>query len=233
MRNSPKRALLISIGLSLCGLAHAGSQTNTMTNIVTLADACDIVAVGVDFGIQAASIPAAGITSATPNTAAGNLISGNTGHPNAAVDGGVGNDDTLSLTTGIGVLDTAITTVLSTVVQALPGVYVACTTAPTAITLTSSASGATTYNLPTALASSPSGTFSGTLAGVGGGATAANTIDYSMSFIGTPVNTDPGGLGLVTLFVGGFTATGTISGSQSGTIVPGFYADAAVAQVDF
>lgn len=213
--------------------AMADSQTNTMTNIVTLADACDIAAIGVDFGVQAASIPGAGIISATANTATGNAITGNTDHPSAGVDGGAGNDDDLALTTGIGVLDTAISTVLSTVIGVLPGVYVACTTSPTAITVTSSAAGATPYSLPTALLGTPSGSFAGEMAGVGGGATGANTLDYTLSFIGSPVNTDPGNLGLVTLFIGAFTATGTISGSQSGTVVPGYYEDAAVAQVDF
>lgn len=218
-------------GMSLS--AHADSLTNTMTNIVTVVDSCDIVAVGVDFGVVGAAIPAAGISSVVANSSAGNLITGNTTHPNAAADDGAGTDDVLTLNTGISALDGAISTVLSTVVGNVPGIYVACTTTPTAITVTSTGSGATTYNLPTTLAAAPVGTMAGKMAGVGGAATASNTVDYTMVFAGAPVVSDPGSLGLVNLYVAAYTVTGLISATQSGSVVPGFYADAAVAQVDF
>lgn len=213
--------------------AQADTLTNTMTNIVTVVDSCDIVAVGVDFGLVGAAIPTAGISSVVANSSAGNLITGNTTHPNAAADGDAGNDDVLTLSTGISALDSAISTVLSTVVGTVPGIYVACTTTPSAITVTSSGAGATSYSLPTTLSTAPVGTMAGKLTGVGGGAGASNTVDYTMVYAGAPVSSDPGNLGLVNLYVAAYTVTGLISATQTGTVVPGFYADAAVAQVDF
>ncbi|HUS23757.1 MAG TPA: hypothetical protein VM369_02325 [Candidatus Binatia bacterium] len=213
--------------------AQAGSQSNTMTNIATVADACDIVAVGVDFGITTVPLPATGIIAVTPNTSLGNLVTGNTSHPSAAVDGGAGNDDTLSLATPISALNSLISPLLSGVVGALPGLYVACTTSPTSVQLLSAAAGAVSYNLPISLGGLPVGTYSGRMTGVGGGATGANSIDYTMTFIGSPVSTAVGGGFPLSVFIGAFTVTGTIPAAQSGTIVPGYYRDSATAQVNF
>jgi len=224
------------------GAAQAGSATNVMNNIVTLADACDIVAIGIDFGVKSAPIPAAGYAAqVTTNTSTGNAVTGNTAHPNAAADSATTGDGTtgnnsLGLVTGVSALDGAVSTVLSTVIGALPGVYVACTATPTSITLVSAASGATLYNFPVTLGGTPSGTFTGKMAGVGQGATASNTVDYSITFAGTPVSTTvPGGaaLGLPSLFIAPFTAIGAIPGTQTGTVVPGQYWDGAIATVNF
>jgi len=224
------------------GAAQAGSATNVMNNIVTLADACDIVAIGIDFGVKSAPIPAAGYAAqVTTNTSTGNAVTGNTAHPNAAADSATTGDGTtgnnsLGLVTGVSALDGAVSTVLSTVIGALPGVYVACTATPTSITLVSAASGATPYNFPITLGGTPSGTFTGKMAGVGQGATASNTVDYSITFAGTPVSTTvPGGaaLGLPSLFIAPFTAIGAIPGTQTGTVVPGQYWDGAIATVNF
>lgn len=240
----PRRLLASIAAAAFCaaGSAHAGSQTNVMNNIVTLADACDIVAIGIDFGVKSAPIPAAGYAAqVTTNTSTGNTVTGNTAHPKAAADSATTGDGTsgnnaLGLLTGVSALDTAVSTVLSTVIGALPGVYVACTATPTSITLVSSTSGASVYNFPTTLGGLPSGTFSGKMAGVGQGATAANTVDYSITFAGTAVSTTvPGGaaLGLPSLFIAPFTAIGTIPGTQTGTVVPGQYWDGAIATVNF
>ena len=211
---------------------HAETETNTMTNIVTVADACDIVAIGVDFGITAAPIPLTGILSIATNTATGNALTGNATHPDAASDGGAGNDDQLSLATPIGALNGLIGTVLSTVVNALPGVYVACTVNPTLITLTSSAPGSIPFELPISLGDAPIGTFAGKMAGVGNGASGANTVDYTLTFLGAPVSTAIEGFP-VALFIGAYTATGLVPATQTGTVVPGSYTDVATAQVDF
>jgi len=240
----PRRLMTALAAAAFCvaGNAHAGSATNVMNNIVTLADACDIVAIGIDFGVKSAPIPAAGYAAqVTTNTTTGNTVTGNTAHPKAAADSATTGDGTtgnnsLSLLTGVAALDTAVTTVLSTVIGVLPGVYVACTATPTSITLVSSAVGATPYSFPTGLATLPSGTFTGKMAGVGQGATAANTVDYSITFAGTAVNTAvPGGaaLGLPSLFIAPFTAIGAIPGTQTGTVVPGQYWDGAIATVNF
>ncbi len=228
---------------TLCaGSAQAATQTNVMNNIVTLADACDIVAIGIDFGVKSAPIPAAGYAAqVATNTATGNAVTGNTAHPKAALDSATTGDGTtgnnsLALLTGVSALDGAVSTVLSTVIGALPGVYVACTTAPTSITLVSTAAGATSYNFPTTLGGVPAGTFTGKMAGVGQGATGSNTVDYSITFAGTPVSTTiPGGaaLGLPSLFIAPFTALGAIPGTQTGTVVPGQYWDGAIATVNF
>ncbi|HUR41148.1 MAG TPA: hypothetical protein VM240_08250 [Verrucomicrobiae bacterium] len=208
---------------------YAGTSTNTLTSIATVTDACDIVGIGMDFGVTSVPLPAAGLSSiVTPNTSIGNVVTANTSHPLAAADGGA--TDTLALSAPAP-SGTLINTALSAVSTVAPGVYVACTTPPTAITITSAAAGATPYNLPVTLASLPSGTFSGKMSGVGGGATSSNKIDYTMTFVGTPVSTAIAGLPLG-LFIASFLATGAVPGSQ-GSVVPGFYADAATAQVDF
>lgn len=243
--NHLPRRLLISLAAATALTsvnAYAGSQTNVMNNIVTLADACDIVAIGIDFGVKSAPIPAAGYSAqVTTNTTSGNAVTGNTPHPKAAADSansgdGTSGNNSLELLSGISALDGAVSTVLSTVIGALPGVYVACTTTPTSITLVSTAAGATTYSFPTTLGGVPSGSFTGKMAGVGQGATGSNTVDYSITFAGTPVSTTiPGGstLGLPSLFIAPFTAIGTIPGTQTGTVVPGQYWDGAIATVNF
>lgn len=211
---------------------YADTTTNTMTSVATVTDACDVVAVGVDFGIFRAPIAAAGVISTTPNTSAGNTVSGNSVHPNAGGDGGAGNDDELSLTTPDPVTNGLLSTVLSSISTAASGVFVACTSSPTAITVTSSAAGATPYTLPVALGGVPSGSFAGKMGGVGGGAAASNTLDYTVTFVGSPVSTAVGGI-LPTVFTATFLATGTVPATQTGTVVPGYYADVATAQVDF
>lgn len=236
------RLTAAALVLSLATPAQAVSATNVMNNIVTLADACDIVAIGIDFGVKSAPIPAAGYSGVvTTNTTTGNALTGNTPHPNAAADSASSGDGTtgnnnLSLSTGISALDGTVSTILSSVIGALPGVYVACTATPTSITLLSAGSGATPYNFPTSIGAAPSGSFTGKMQGVGQGATAANTIDYSISFSGAAANTTITGgavLGLPSLFIAPFTASGAISGTQSGTVVPGQYWDGATATVNF
>lgn len=226
LRNVGKTAIASAVALA-SSIASAGSATNNMTSIATVADACDIVGIGVDFGVTTVPLPAAGLTSVTPNTTIGNASTGNTAHPQKAADGAT--DDTLALSapTTIG---TAINAALAGVSLALPGVYVACTSAPTAITV-SSGSGAT-YTLPVTVGGTPTGSLAGKMSGVGGGAGGTNEMDYTLTFVGSPVSTVVAGLP-AGLFVGAFTATGNVPATQSGTVVPGFYADVATAQVDF
>jgi hypothetical protein len=224
---------LAAAALVGAGAAAAGSATNTLTNIVTVADACDIVAVGVDFGITTAPISAAGVVAVTPNTTVGNTATANTSHPDAAADGGAGNDDQLGITTPVSALNALISPLLSAVSTTGPGVYVACTTSPSAISVQSAAAGAVPFALPVSVGGTPSGTYAGKMEGVGGGAAGANTVDYTLTFTGTPTSTAVGGGFAINLFIGAFTATGTIPGTQSGTVVPGYYSDVATAQVDF
>ena len=220
-----------SAAVLMAAQAHAGSATNTMTNIVTVADACDIAAVGVDFGITTFPLPGTGMVSAIANSSTGNAITGNTGAPGAGADGGSGDD--LTLTTPLSAVNGVLTTALSTLtglgLGTLPGVYVMCTTAPTSITLTS---GSNTVSLGTTT-SLYTGTFNSKMAGTGSGATASNEISYSLSLIGTPVSTAVTGLP-VNIFSAAYLVTGTIPASQSGnTIVPGTYSDTATATVNF
>lgn len=212
--------------------ALAGTATNTMTSVATVTDACDIAAVGIDFGLTSLPLPAAGITSLNPNTTAGTTTTGNTSNPNAADDGGAGNDDTLSITLGDAATNTLISNELVSIDTTVAGVFVACTTTPTSISVTS-ANAAGSFALPTSTTTPASGTFNGKMVGIGGGATASNLMDYTLTFVGTPVSTAiAGGLPL-NLFTAEFVATGNIPASQSGTVVPGYYADVATAQVDF
>lgn len=227
MKNLFKSTAVASL-IAVAGGVHAGTDTNTMTNIVTVADACDIVATGVDFGITILPIPSTGIPSVLANTALGNAVSGNAGlNPGAGRDGGA--DDRLGLVTPIGAINTVINTAISSVNVGVPGVYVVCTTTPTAITLRS---GSNVMVLPTTLTAF-TGTFNSKMTGVGGGAGAGNAINYTLSVVGTPVRTPVTGLP-VNVFVGAFAATGLIPGAQStNSIVPGYYVDTATAQVDF
>lgn len=225
-RHFAKTAVASAIALA-CTAASAGTVTNNITSIATVTDACDIVGIGVDFGITTVPLPAAGLTSVTPNTSVGNTATGNTAHTNAGADGGT--DDTLALNAP-DALGTAINTVLAGVSLALPGVYVACTSTPTAISVTSAAGGS--YSLPVTLGGTPTGSFAGKMSGVGGGAAGTNKIDYTLTFVGTPTSTAVAGLS-TGLFIGAFTATGAVPATQSGTVVPGYYSDVATAQVDF
>lgn len=223
--------MLAVAGLVAAGAANAGTATNTMTNIVTVTDVCDIVAIGVDFGITTVPIAASGLVSVNPNTTTGNAVTGNTANPDAAKDGGASNDDVLQLTTPDSTLNTALAPLVSAVSTTAPGIYVACTTTPSSISLLSAAAGAASYALPVTLGASPTGTYSGTMSGIGGGASSSNQIAYTMTFVGAPTSTVV--TGTVNLFLGSFVATGTIPSAQSGTIVPGYYADVATATVNF
>lgn len=234
MRTHNVTRILGALGIAaVSGAASAGSATNTLTSIATVTDSCDIVAVGLDFGITHMPIPAGGITTTTPNTSVGNALSGNSVHPDAADDGGAGNDDELSLSLPDAVTSGLISTALGLVSTASAGVYVACTTTPSSITVTSSAAGATPYSLPVTLGASPSGSFAGKMAGIGGGATSGNELSYTMSFVGVPASTAIGGGLPLNLFTGAYVATGTVPATQSGTVVPGYYADVATATVNF
>lgn len=222
------QSAVASAAMLVAAQANAGSVTNTMTNIVTVADACDIVATGVDFGITTIPMPAAGVPSVLANTATGNAVTGNAGlNPSAGADGGAA--DALDLTTPVAAVNTVINGLLSSINVSVPGVYVVCTTSPTSITLTS---GANTLSLGTAI-SAFSGTFSSKMTGVGGGASGSNAISYNLTIVGTPVSTAVAGLP-VNVFTAAFVATGLIPASQTGnTIVPGYYSDTATATVNF
>lgn len=225
---------VVGLGFALASAgASAGSATNTLTSIATVTDSCDIVAVGLDFGITHMPLATGGITSTTPNTTAGNAVSGNSVNPSAADDGGAGNDDALSLSMPDATTSGLINTVLSAITTTAAGVFVACTTTPTSITVTSSASGASAYSLPVTIGGTPSSTFSGKMAGIGGGASGSNLMNYTITFTGAPVSTAIGGGLPLNLFTASFLATGNVPATQPGTIVPGYYADVATAQVNF
>lgn len=125
------------------GAAHAQTVTDTMTNIATVADACDVVAIGVDFGIVPLPIPPTGVPGVAPN-----ILPGTTGHPGAGADAGG------SLT----LLGIAVP------FAATPGVYVACTSAPISIGMSGSGG-----SLPLPVGLGPAtGPFTSTMTGTGG-----------------------------------------------------------------
>lgn len=202
----------VATGTALFAASQAGatSVTNTMTNTVVVANACDVVAIGVDFGT---------VTSAAALTLPVNLANTND-------DTGASHDDTLSVTTGVSALDTAIaaTSAVTGLVSQLltPGVYVECTQPPTSVTLGSVA-------LSTALgASAP--VYTGSMAGPGSG-----TIQYKLTMVGAVVNTSvAGGLAILpTLFTGAYVVgTSQITGS-TGTIAPGRYTETVTATVTY
>lgn len=207
--------------------AQAATATNVMNNIVTVAQACDIVAIGVDFGIR--TVPFSGVTAVvTGNTSTGNTVTMNSAHPKKQLDGGAGNDDVLSLNVGGVAVPVAIAD------AGLPGVYVACTTTPTGVTLTSAAAGATAASLPVALGPGAPTTFSGKMAKVDstGAVEAAGTpVDYTLTLAAAVVST-PAVAAVPAIFTGTYLATGAIPDGQA-TVVPGFYWDSATAAVNF
>lgn len=197
-----------STALLVAAQAGATSITNTMTNTVTVANSCDVVAVGVNFGT---------ITSPTALTLPVNTA-------NTAADGGSAHDDTLGITTSVSALDTLIAPVLSAINVAVPGVFVACTTPPTSVTL-----GATTLSTSVG-ASAP--VYTGNMTGPGGA-----TIAYRLTMAGVVANTSLGTdplVGVLPTFFTGVYAVGTsqITGS-SGTILPGVYSETVTATVNY
>ncbi|MED5389686.1 MAG: hypothetical protein VX793_12580 [Pseudomonadota bacterium] len=234
-----KHIPLASFGSILMAASmNASAVTNTMTNIVTLADACDVAAIGTDFGVLSAPIPSGGVNNViTANTATGNAVTGNDAHPNAGADGGAGNDDTLELNTPIATLNTALAAILDPLTaQALtvPGVYVACTTTPVSVTLEGPrVTGGSVNFTTTTTAGSQGPILTSIMDGVGGGAVATtNQVNYELSFTETVVSQDV--LGLVNLFTGVYTSIGSIPGDQTGnTVVAGNYTDVLTATVEF
>lgn len=204
-----------------------GTETNELRNVVEMVGACDIVAIGVDFGINGTAIPATGIVSASPNTAAG-AVNVSAAHPDRDKDGGagaVGGDDELRLLVN-GVEIPGSAALLGTVVSASPGVFVACTATPDAISIEGADLAST--SLPTGPGAPVP--ITSKMSGVGNGATAANQVDYSMNFV--PVVVPGGDLGL---FIATYISTvNTIPNAQVGnTIVPGYYTDVLTATVEF
>lgn len=225
--------------LGAAGAANAASVTNDMTNIVTIIDSCDIVAIGVDFGIRSGSITSDVIASLAvgSNTTTGNTATGNSAHPDAGKDGGATNDDELTLSTGVGVVDGVIATALTNVIAAAtgPGVYAACTTTPTKLTVASAANGKAPADLPVAAGVVNVDTFNSDLAGVSGPADTDNgTIDYKLAFAGV-VASVPGGVpGVPAIYTGLYTAIGTIPAATNTDLKPtGHYTDVATATLEF
>ncbi len=236
--------LIVALG---AGPAQAATVTNSMTNIVTVADACDVVAIGMDFGVMTPGgqtlLPAVALLQGNTDTNA-TAPNADTGHPDAGADGSGGtdpdstgstNDDDLTINTGLpliqGAVNTLLTNILATALGsgALPGIVVACTVAPTDVTLTSE--GGQSVSLDE-LATT---TFSGTMSGVGGGAGVANELDYELQLLGAVPD-----VSAITGTIAGFTifaytvTTGSILADQTGNdVVPGFYTDAAIATVEF
>lgn len=223
--------------LAPTGLVMAQSVNNTMTNIAEVVDACDIVAIGIDFGEIPASVGASAIVpSATANTA---LASQNADHPDRAADGTAANDDALSIAaTGIGAVDTAVSALLTAINSAVPGIYVACTAAPTSVVLTTATG---SLNFPTTVAGAAAFAAANTVGGQmdqvdGAGAIVAggDDLDYTLTFVGAPATTADlnAVVALIPAFyVGIFAATGTIDAGQ--TLATGFYTEVATATVNF
>ncbi|MDD9893522.1 MAG: hypothetical protein OXT49_08470 [Gammaproteobacteria bacterium] len=186
---------------------------DTMNNIVTVTEACDVVAIGVDFGQVGTPTPAAGHSTFTANTA---LLSTNalqsTGHGGAAADDG--KSLTLSLL-GVNV---------PVPFTAASGVFVFCTSAPGTIEIT----GTNVDSAPVALPKDLSGaaspvTVESKMDDLGAG---SDQLDYSFTFGAPTALATPATLPSIisTPFIGSYLVTGaSIDGSQS--VAAGFYQD--------
>lgn len=209
---------------------------NTMTNIVTIVDSCDLVAIGVDFGIRPGSITS-DIVSVTANTPEGNTVSGNGDHTSAGEDGvnGSDGDDTLSLTTGVGVVDTVINTALATALGQvtgglIPGVFAACTSTPIGLDVAG-----TDLPIDVAGTGTPVNIEDLTLLPDADGANgAAGSITYDLTFVPVVTST-PGGIPSVpAIYVGIYPVTGTIpAADNTGVITSGYYTDELTATLEF
>lgn len=222
------------MSLLCCNVVLAGTQGNTMTNTVVLHDACDIVAIGVDFGLMSVPVQAAGAV--TANTAAGNLVSGQSGsaHPDQAKDGGAANQDDLSLTLGVPDPTNLLGTAIGAVDVTTPGVYVLCTLEPSKVTLTSAAGASIDLKAGDTV-------FAGTMTKTDD---VGITIDYSLTFVANPIlaaTSALGGLpGVGNPFVTAYTMTAgniplqSVSSSDSSKpLTSGFYVDRATAVVEY
>jgi hypothetical protein len=214
-----------------------------MTNIITLVDACDIIAIGIDFGVHPAALTDDINAVVTANTALADTSGTPAAHPHKDFDGsaadsadadttGTSGDDVLSLSTGTP-LDTVINTAigLAGATDGLPGVYVACTVAPTALQLTSANMGAP-VDLPfTAGDVGPTNVVS-EMDGDGGGAVqGTDSVDYQIDFTSLIVS-DPAGL--LPVYTGFHTAVGSVvAGDQDGTHPSGYYFDTITATLTF
>lgn len=246
-----KKIALTAASAAILGLSNSAAQaetiTNSMTNIVTLVDACDMIAIGVDFGVRPSSL-AADITNVlTPNNATtGQSVTGNGDHTDSNADGAGGvnqdtsgstNDDTLSLVSGVGAVDTAINLALSTVPTTVPGVFVVCTTTPTSLTVASDAANSTPVTLPLASGAANVDTFQSDMFGNGdNGAAAAHNVNYRLAFAGPVASVAvPAIPGLPGVFTGFYTATGRILASEQtdGAHPAGYYTDVATATLEF
>lgn len=221
-------AIGASIGL-VSPAIMAATASNNMTNIITIVDSCDIVAIGVDFGVNPGSIET-DIVSDTPNTAAGAGISGNAAHPSSGEDGGAANDDVLELSTGVAAVDGSISDALDDVDATDPGVFVVCTTTPSSLVVDGAGTDAT---LDLVSATSTNDQFTSELVPDDENADGATgSIDYRLSFDGQVSNTAVAGVpGIPSIFTGSYTATGTVPAPQQAT--SGYYTDVAVATLTF
>jgi len=194
MKHFAMKSLAVAALAAIAAPSFAqNTNNNTMTNIVQVQGNCDIVAVGVDFGVINSPTVLAGPV-VTANTATGNGATGTT-HNMKGYDGTGGsnpdvlarnpegtNDDGTSRRTGddtlalkgsiftVPVVGAAVSSTLSSVVSqlpdAVPGVYVSCSTAPDRIYVTS---GNSTASITLFGTGAPAG---GTVVDVSGDATA-------------------------------------------------------------
>lgn len=163
MKHFAMKSLAVAALALAAAPSFAASKTNSMTNIVQVQGNCDIVAIGVDFGVVTTPIQAKSNV-LTANVTAGNLLTGTT-HAMKGHDGGTGantdksptgtnadgtsvktDDDILGLKGSLFTLPgvSAIVAPLNTLVSAalvLPGVYVSCASLPTSVTLRSQNNG--------------------------------------------------------------------------------------------
>lgn len=210
-----------SAGLLLSAGSMAATQTNTMTNIATVVGGCDIVAIGANFGLIQS--PMAGPdTSFVANTSTGNTGAANPDHAGLNADGNSPDDD-ISLVTGVGLIDAALTPLVSGLLTLNPGVFVACTATPGDITLESGANTATLSKADLATTA-----FSSAMTHTN----ATDTLPYDLTFTTAVVDTT--GVPLISAFLASFQV---LPGGGNVPVatdpVAGDYTDVVTATVNF
>lgn len=245
-------AVVAGLAFSTSSAVFALTKTNSATNIATIAEDCDIVAIGADLGIVITPVTNTAADN-NPNTAEAR------GHVKSNADGETSgtakdttnntNDDALTLDLGLPTtpvdLATPVATAISDALTAgTPGVYVACARTPTSVFIASGNpnsfgdhSGA---KRDLGITTGAAVTFTGQMVQYTDATTtdATHTLGYTITY--NPVVVDTTGLGggliplpFIATYTSSATAVTTAGTSDALTPPPGDYADITIAEVNF
>ena len=149
--NTKQKHIFTSVAAAALVLASASSyaetKSNTLVNVASVVPACDITAIGIDFGVLSSPTTAKTLVAtanSNTNTATHHkrIGSDGTGGGQASDWSNSTNNDELSINSGLpapldATVDGLLSTVVSNVAGVLPGVYVVCTVPITKVEIAS------------------------------------------------------------------------------------------------